>query len=177
MSGVSTREIKNVQPDPQGTSKSNVSRLWQSAGHQFVDQLRDRDLSRFDWAVLMLDGIRLSKDQLAIVAIGITTDGYKHVLDFDSSVSSEGEGMISRFTASILLLGSLLAVAPNLASAVTANEVVTQDVVRGRKTVTIHNADSAGEAMSKAESQNSGWNAIDATEVGKRTWRVVMTKD
>ena len=29
MAGVSTREIKNVQPDPQGTSKSNVSRHWQ----------------------------------------------------------------------------------------------------------------------------------------------------
>ena len=31
----------------------------------------------------MIDGIRLSKDQLAVVAIGITTDGHKHVLDFD----------------------------------------------------------------------------------------------
>jgi putative transposase len=49
MSGTSTRDLKNVQPDPQGTSKSNVSRLWQQAGHKFVDQLRDRDLSEFDW--------------------------------------------------------------------------------------------------------------------------------
>ena len=31
----------------------------------------------------MLDGIRLSKDELAIVAIGITAEGHKHVLDFD----------------------------------------------------------------------------------------------
>jgi len=91
MSGVSTREIKNVQPDPQGTSKSNVSRHWQQAGQKFIDQLRDRDLSTFDWAVLMLDGIRLSKDQLAIVAIGITTDGYKHVLDFDLGSTENAE--------------------------------------------------------------------------------------
>jgi len=91
MAGVSTREIKNVQPDPRGTSKSNVSRHWQQAGHKFVDQLRDRDLSTFDWCVLMLDGIRLSKDQLAIVAIGITTDGYKHVLDFDLGSTENAE--------------------------------------------------------------------------------------
>jgi transposase-like protein len=91
MAGVSTREIKNVQPDPQGTSKSNVSRHWQQAGHKFVAQLRDRDLSQFDWTVLMLDGIRLSRDQLAIVAIGITTDGHKHVLDFDLGSTENAE--------------------------------------------------------------------------------------
>ena len=91
MAGVSTREIKQVQPDPQGTSKSNVSRHWQQAGHKFVEQLRGRDLSAFDWAVLMLDGIRLSKDQLAIAAIGITTDGHKHVLDFDLGSTENAE--------------------------------------------------------------------------------------
>jgi len=91
MAGVSTRQIKNVQPDPQGTSRSNVSRYWQQAGHTFVDQLRGRDLASLDWAVLMLDGIRLSKDQLAIVAIGITTDGYKHVLDFDLGSTENAE--------------------------------------------------------------------------------------
>jgi putative transposase len=83
MAGVSSREIKQVKPRSPSVSKSNVSRLWQSVGHKFVDQLRTPSLSEQDWAVLMLDGIRLSKDQLAIVAIGITSDGYKHVLDFD----------------------------------------------------------------------------------------------
>ena len=91
MAGVSTRQIKEAQPASPGTSKSNVSRYWRQAGHKFVDQLRDRDLSQFDWAVLMLDGIRLSKDQLAIVAIGITTDGYKHVLDFDLGSTENAE--------------------------------------------------------------------------------------
>lgn len=91
MAGVSTRQIKNVQPDPRGTSKSNVSRHWQQAGHKFVAQLRERDLSQFDCVVLMLDGIRLSKDQLAIVAIGITTDGDKHVLDFDLGSTENAE--------------------------------------------------------------------------------------
>ena len=90
-SGVSTRELQDVQPKSPGVSKSNVSRHWQSVGYQFVDALRGKDLSDQDWVVLMLDGIRLSKDQLAIVAIGITADGYKHVLDFDLGSTENAE--------------------------------------------------------------------------------------
>lgn len=82
VAGVSTRDVQQVQPGSPGVGKSNVSRLWEAAGCQFVDQLRGVDLSTKNWAVLMLDGIRLSKDQLAIVAIGITAEGHKHVLDF-----------------------------------------------------------------------------------------------
>lgn len=90
-SGVSTREVKNVKPNSPGVGRSNVSRLWQAAGHKFVDQLREKDLSAENWVVLMLDGIRLSKEQLAVVAIGIDDKGVKHVLDFElgSSESSE----------------------------------------------------------------------------------------
>ncbi len=83
VAGVSTRDVAQVQPRSPGVGKSNVSRLWQSVGHKFVDELRGKDLASKDWAILMLDGIRLSKDQLAIVALGITADGNKHVLDFD----------------------------------------------------------------------------------------------
>ena len=39
----------------------------------------------------MLDGIRLSKEQLAIVAIGITAEGHKHVLDFELGSSESAE--------------------------------------------------------------------------------------
>ena len=91
VAGVSTREVVQVQPNSPGVSKSNVSRHWQAVGHKFVDQLRGSDLSDKDWAILMLDGIRLSKDQLAIVAIGITADGHKHVLDFDLGSSENVE--------------------------------------------------------------------------------------
>jgi transposase-like protein len=89
--GVSTRELKNIQPKSPGVNKSNVSRHWQSVGHQFVDELRSKHLSEQDWVVLMLDGIRLSKEQLAIVAIGITAAGDKHVLDFDLGSSENAE--------------------------------------------------------------------------------------
>ena len=90
-SGVSTREIKNVKPNSPGVSRSNVSRHWQEVGHQFVEALRSKDLSSENWVVLMLDGIRLSKELLAVVAIGITSEGYKHVLDFELGSSESAE--------------------------------------------------------------------------------------
>lgn len=82
MSGVSTRQMAEVKPNSPGVSRSSVSRLWQEAGARLVDELRSRDLSQHTWCILMLDGIRLSSDQVAVVAIGIDTSGQKHVLDF-----------------------------------------------------------------------------------------------
>ncbi len=91
MAGVSTREITDIKPRSPGVGKSNVSRLWQSVGHKFVDQLRGESLAEQDWVAVMLDGIRLSKDELAIVAIGITSEGHKHVLDFDLGSTENAE--------------------------------------------------------------------------------------
>ena len=39
----------------------------------------------------MLDGLRLSKDQLAIVAIGITASGHKHLLDCNLGSTKNSE--------------------------------------------------------------------------------------
>lgn len=92
VAGASTRDVAKTQdPSTPGSSKSNVSRHWQAVGHKFVDQLRGQDLSKTDWAVLMLDGIFLSKDQTAIVAVGITADGYKHILDFELGSTENAE--------------------------------------------------------------------------------------
>jgi putative transposase len=90
-SGVSTREMENIKPNSPGVKRSNVSRHWQQVGHQFVDKLRKKDLSNPHWVALMLDGIRLSKDQLAVVAIGITSEGFKVVLDFELGSSESAE--------------------------------------------------------------------------------------
>jgi transposase-like protein len=89
--GVSTRQAADVVGETHGTGRSNVSRLWQEVGHQFVEELRGRDLSQIDWTVLMLDGLVLSKDQTAIVAIGIDSEGRKHVLDFELGSSENKE--------------------------------------------------------------------------------------
>jgi putative transposase len=83
IAGVSGREMQAVHPKSPGVSRSNVSRLWAEAGAKLVEDLRGRDIGSQTWLVLMLDGIVLSKDQTAVVALGITPDGKKHILDFE----------------------------------------------------------------------------------------------
>lgn len=91
MSGVSTRQMSQLKPKSPGNSRTNVSRLWEEAGSRLVDELRSRDLSSVKWCVLLLDGIRLSKDQVAVVAVGIDNEGNKHVLDFSLGSSENLE--------------------------------------------------------------------------------------
>jgi transposase-like protein len=101
-SGVSTRSVRDVKPKSPGVGRSSVSTLWQDAGSRLVDELRSRDLATTQWCVLILDGIRLSKDQTAVVAIGVDTEGRKHVLDFalGSSESLEvSKELLSRIVA------------------------------------------------------------------------------
>ena len=83
VAGVSGREMKEVHPESPKMSKSSVSRLWAEAGMKLVDELRTRDIASQEWLVLMLDGIRLSKEQTAVAALGIALDGTKHILDFE----------------------------------------------------------------------------------------------
>lgn len=80
--GVSTRDVQELKPNSPGVKRTNVSRLWQDAGSNLVEQLRAKDVASTTWCALMLDGIRLSKEQTAVVALGIDIEGRKHVLDF-----------------------------------------------------------------------------------------------
>ncbi len=89
--GVSSREVSKVHPKSPAVSKSSVSRLWQQAGAKQVEELRSHDIASPDWLVMMLDGIRLSKEQTAIVAIGVASDGTKRVLDFELGGSENYE--------------------------------------------------------------------------------------
>jgi len=89
--GTSSREVSAVYPDSPQTSRSNVSRLWAKVGAAKVSELRNRDIASQDWLVLMLDGIRLSREETAIAAIGITWGGKKHVLDFELGSSENYE--------------------------------------------------------------------------------------
>lgn len=89
--GVSSREQKRLFKNASGTSPSEVSRLWEHEGVKFIEQLRSRDLRGSDYLVLMLDGIGLGKDLCAIVALGITAGGEKHILDFQMGASENAE--------------------------------------------------------------------------------------
>ena len=91
--GRSMRRVGKVVNKQRGSSKSTVSRLWQKVGREKFAQLRrrplgvDSDGKPRDWLALMLDGVVLAKDMLAVVAIGITVEGWKVVLDFELGAS------------------------------------------------------------------------------------------
>jgi len=89
----SMRKVGKVVHNQRGSSKSYVSRLWQKVGREKFSELRHRPLDvdaegePRDWLALMLDGVSLAKDLLAVVAVGITTEGRKVVLDFELGAS------------------------------------------------------------------------------------------
>jgi putative transposase len=90
--GVSSREQKKLhRKTTSGVSKSEVSRLWKKEGKKKIAELRERDISSQDWLGLMLDGIGLSNNLLAIVALGINTKGEKIILDFEIGSSESAE--------------------------------------------------------------------------------------
>ena len=91
VAGVSGREQKRLYPESPLTSKSSVSRLWIKEGAKKIEELRGRELSGECFFGLMLDGIWLSADLAAIVAIGMTCDGRKIVLDFELGSSENRE--------------------------------------------------------------------------------------
>jgi putative transposase len=65
--------------DGYGIDKSSVSRNWQAASAEQLKQLCQRRIDKLDICVLMLDGKEFH-DWTLITALGIDTQGYKHVL-------------------------------------------------------------------------------------------------
>lgn len=90
--GVSSREQSSVQGgDAPGLSKSEVSRLWAKEGEKLLGAFRSRDICRPDWLALMLDGVVLERDLVAVVALGVTVDGKKMLLDFELGASENSD--------------------------------------------------------------------------------------
>lgn len=81
--GVSSRGVGDVHEEAPGTSSSASSRIWVKESAKALAAFRARDLARPDWLVLMMDGIWLSEDLCAIVALGIRATGEKVLLDFE----------------------------------------------------------------------------------------------
>ena len=100
--GVSSRDQERLHGEnTPGVSKSEVSRLWRREGEKRLSVFRARDIARKDWLVLMLDGIWLSKDLMAVVALGVAEDGTKHLLDFELGASETAEtakGLVERLS-------------------------------------------------------------------------------
>ncbi len=65
--------------DGYGIDKSSVSRHWKAASAQQLRELMERKLAGLDIAVILIDGKEFG-DFTVITALGITSDGQKHVL-------------------------------------------------------------------------------------------------
>jgi putative transposase len=69
------------------TSKSAASRHWIEATAAKVAELRERDLRGTEFFGLIMDGVALAADAIVLVALGLTHDGHKVVLDFEPGAS------------------------------------------------------------------------------------------
>jgi putative transposase len=78
--GVSSRGAGRVSG--QTISATTASRLWVEATTQKLQEFRSRPLGGDTYVGLMLDGVFLTRELVVIVALGITQEGKKRMLDF-----------------------------------------------------------------------------------------------
>ncbi len=89
MRGVSTRNYAQVLPEMAqtvGVSKSQVSREFIEASEQALKELMERRFDDKDILIVYIDGIVFSAYHV-IVAIGVDSEGYKHVLGLRDGAS------------------------------------------------------------------------------------------
>jgi len=93
LAGVSTRRYGEVLPemaDTVGVSKSAVSRETIEASEEVLRELMERRLDAWDLLVVYLDGIQFG-DYHVLAAVGVDTDGVKHVLGVREGASENSE--------------------------------------------------------------------------------------
>jgi len=90
--GISQRGLARAKSG--SLSKSAAGRMWEAKSREQLAHLRGRDLSNHDLVAMMIDGVRLANELWVIVALGITMEGKKVVLDFQEG-SSESKASVS----------------------------------------------------------------------------------
>jgi putative transposase len=93
MAGVSTRKYSRVIPeiaDTVGVSKSAVSRETIEASERVLEELMERRLDAWDLLVIYVDGIQFGAHHV-IAAVGVDSDGTKHVLGMREGASENAE--------------------------------------------------------------------------------------
>ena len=106
MSGLSTRKYKDVLPmmaETVGVSKSAVSRQSIKASEQTLKELSERRFDDKDILIVYLDGIRFGAIHV-IVALGVDTEGHKHVLGLREG-SSENATVVTDLLTDIVTRG------------------------------------------------------------------------
>ncbi len=74
--------MNNLNPNDKSISKSSLSILWEEKASLLINQLQNESLEDYDIVALMIDGVWLSRNLAAVVALGFDKDGYKKVLGF-----------------------------------------------------------------------------------------------
>jgi len=93
LAGVSTRRYAEVIPemaDTVGVSKSAVSRETIEASERVLTGLMERRLDAWDLLVVYIDGIQFGAYHV-LAAVGVDTDGVKHVLGVREGASENAE--------------------------------------------------------------------------------------
>jgi putative transposase len=106
LAGVSTRNYRKVLPEMAETvavSKSNLSREFIDASEQTLKDLCERRLEGKDILIVYLDGIQFGQTHV-IVALGVDTEGYKHVLGLREG-SSENATVVKDLLTDIVARG------------------------------------------------------------------------
>lgn len=94
LAGVSTRKYGVVVPEMAetvGISKSSVSRETIEAGERKLRELTERRFDDRDILIIYLDGIELGSYHV-IAAVGVDTEGHKHVLGLREGASENATG-------------------------------------------------------------------------------------
>jgi transposase-like protein len=106
LSGISTRNYRKVLPQMAATvavSKSNLSREFVEASEQTLKELCARRFEDKDILIVYLDGIRFGQTHV-IVALGVDTEGYKHVLGLREG-SSENATVVKDLLTDVVARG------------------------------------------------------------------------
>lgn len=89
LNGISMRkyqEAAELVPEVFGISPSNLSRRLKEKTAQMLQRLKTRSLSGYDFVCIFIDGKRYAKDGL-LIALGVTLEGKKVILDIEQSYS------------------------------------------------------------------------------------------
>lgn len=93
LAGISCGKYESVAgavPEAFGLSSSNISRAFKEESAKHLKALHGRDLSKYDFTAMWIDGKRFSKDGL-IVAVGLTMIGEKIVLGLVEAATENSE--------------------------------------------------------------------------------------
>jgi len=106
MTGISTRNYREILPEMAQTvavGKSNISREFIEASEQRLKELCERRFDDKDILIVYIDGLQFGQTRM-IVALGVDTKGYKHLLGLRQG-SSENTTVVKDLLTDIVCRG------------------------------------------------------------------------